>query len=231
MKNLAIIPARGGSKRIPKKNIRDFLGKPIIAYSIEIALNSKLFDEVMVSTDDDEIAQIAVNCGAKVPFRRSERNASDFASTTAVLLEVLNKYETELKKPFTYGCCIYPTAPLLKKETLKEAFSKLRNEKYNTVIPVVEYSYPVQRALKINNNLLEYAFPEFASARSQDLEKMYMDSGQFYFFKTSSLLKNKKLRKGRVGCVILNQSEVQDIDTIEDWKMAEIKFQVSGRQV
>lgn len=226
MKTLAIIPARGGSKRIPKKNIRDFLGKPIIAYSIQTALESELFDEVMVSTDDNQIAELSENLGAVVPFIRSKENASDFASTTEVLLEVLDTYQLREIKPFQFACCIYPTAPLLKKKSLREAYDKLRNENFDTVIPVVEFTYPIQRAMKLSEGELEFMFPEYSAARSQDLEKAYMDSGQFYFFKTESLLKHKKLRRGKVGCVILKRSEVQDIDTSEDWKIAEIKYKM-----
>lgn len=229
MKNLAIIPARGGSKRIPGKNTRNFLGKPIIAYSIETAMESGLFEEVMVSTDSKEIAQIAESYGARVPFMRSKANADDYASTTAVLIEVLNDYKEKSGCTFSYSCCIYSTSPLLKKECLDQAYQKLVNEDYDTIFPVVEYPYPIQRALKVKNGQVEYYNPEYGSVRTQDLEKAYMDSGQFYFFKSTSLLKNKKLKRGRVGCIKLNPSEVQDIDTLEDWKIAELKYRMINK--
>ena len=150
MKNIAIITARGGSKRIPRKNIKDFLGKPIMAYSIEAALESGLFDEVMVSTDDEEIAKIAKEYGAKVPFLRSEATSNDYATTNDVLLEVIDEYEKR-GEVFDHGVCIYPTAPFVDGETLKEAMNELIEKKAETLIPVVPYSYPPKRALVIRN--------------------------------------------------------------------------------
>ncbi|HPF01102.1 MAG TPA: pseudaminic acid cytidylyltransferase [Bacteroidales bacterium] len=225
MKNLAIIPARGGSKRIPRKNIRDFFGKPIIAYSIQAALSSGLFDEVMVSTDDDEIAEIARQYGAAVPFMRSENTSDDFATTSDVLIEVIESYKLQ-GRVFENVCCIYPAAPLIKSTHLTEGYEKLINEKRNSVFPVVAFSYPVQRGLIIDSegrtNMLH---PENASVRSQDLQKVYHDAGQWYWLNTESFLADKKIFSSNSASVILSETEVQDIDTLIDWKMAEFKYE------
>ena len=227
MSNVAIIPARGGSKRIPRKNIRDFLGKPIIAYSIETALESGLFEEVMVSTDDEEIAEIAKKCGAIVPFMRSEENADDYASTVDVLVEVLQTFQQQ-GKDFENGCCIYPTAPLLKPSSLKSGYEKLINESVSTVFPVVEFPYPIQRSLKlIGNDKVEMNWPEHIGSRSQDLPKAYHDTGQFYWFNVEELIKEKKLFGENCAAIVLASNSVQDIDTEEDWKLAEMKAKLS----
>ena len=179
MKKIAIITARSGSKRIPKKNIKIFLGKTIIAYSIEKAINSKLFDKVMVSTDDKEIADISKNYGAEVPFFRSKKNSDDFSTTPDVLIEVLETYK-KLNEEFDFGCCIYPTAPLISKKELKKSFDILISKKYDCVFPILPFSYPIQRALRIENSeKVEMINPLNYRVRSQDLEKMYHDAGQF----------------------------------------------------
>jgi len=188
MKNLAIIPARGGSKRIPRKNIKPFLGKPIIAYSIEAAINSKLFDEVMVSTDDDEIAEVAKKYGAKVPFMRSVKNSDDYATTADVLFEVLDNYNL---KEFDYACCIYPGAPMITKVTLSEAYDKLISHNFDSVFPIVQFSYPIQRSLKVFDAKVSMVYPEYLISRSQDLEKRFHDAGQFYWFSILNFLKIK----------------------------------------
>ncbi len=227
MSNLAIIPARGGSKRIPRKNIRDFLGKPIIAYSIETALESGLFNEVMVSTDDENIADIAKKYGAKVPFMRSAKNADDYATTVDVLVEVLQTYQ-QRGKDFENGCCIYPTAPLLEPSFLKSGYKKLISESFSTVFPVVEFSYPIQRSLKLNEKgKVEMNWPEHLESRSQDLAKAYHDAGQFYWFNVEEILKEKKLFGKNSGAMVLPSTSVQDIDTEEDWKLAELKAKLS----
>lgn len=227
MSNIAIIPARGGSKRIPRKNIRDFLGKPIIADSIETALESGLFEEVMVSTDDEEIAEVAKKYGAKVPFMRSEENADDYASTVDVLVEVLQEYQQQ-GKYFENGCCVYPTAPLLKPSFLKSGYEKLINEDFSTVFPVVEFSYPIQRSLKLSEKgKLEMNWPRYLDSRSQDLSKAYHDAGQFYWFNVEGLLKEKKLFGNNSGALVLPSTSVQDIDTEEDWKLAEMKAKLA----
>lgn len=188
MKNLCIIPARGGSKRIPRKNIRDFLGKPIIAYSIEAALKSELFDEVMVSTDDNEIAEVAKKYGAKVPFLRSIKNSDDYSTTLDVIKEVLSNYLLKLNMKFEQACCIYPTAPLIKIEHLKSGFNKLISNDFTSVFAAVEFSYPIWRGLSINEDgTSSMIWPQHVNDRSQDLQKVYHDAGQWYWFKTKEL--------------------------------------------
>lgn len=223
MTKLAIIPARGGSKRIPRKNIKLFLGKPIIAYSIETAIQSNLFDEVMVSTDDEEIARIAKEYGAKVPFFRSQKNANDYATTVDVILEVIEQYADKNKK-FEYACCIYPTAPFVSTELLKNSFDLLIKKQFDTVFPVMEYSYPIQRSLRISNARISLFQPEHLNSRSQDLEKAYHDAGQFYWFNTNKLKETGKLWTDNTGVVVIEESKGQDIDTPEDWKLAELKY-------
>jgi N-acylneuraminate cytidylyltransferase len=219
MSNIAIIPARGGSKRIPKKNIKDFLGKPVIAYSIEAALLSGLFKEVMVSTDDEEIAAVAKQYGATVPFMRSQKNADDFATLNDVIEEVLGSYNNEGKK-FNNGCCILSTAPFVTTEKLKEAYNLLLQKKFDSVRPIVKFSYPIQRAFKLSpNNSVQMFYPEHLKTRSQDLEPAYHDAGQFYWFRTDKILTGTNK-----GGLIISETEAQDIDTIEDWELAELKL-------
>lgn len=224
-KTLAVITARGGSKRIPKKNIKEFCGKPIIAYSIEAALKSEIFDEVMVSTDSREIADIAIRYGAKVPFFRSEKASDDYATTADVLTEVLEEYKKN-GKTFEYICCIYPTAPFVTKEKLQSAMQLLEDEQVQTVMPVVEFSFPPMRGMYIRDEKLEYAYPEYALTRSQDIEKMYHDCGQFYCVKVEDFSREKRLVMKNTKTIIVKEREVQDIDTYEDWKIAEIKYQM-----
>lgn len=224
MRVLAIITARGGSKRIPKKNIKYFCGKPIIAYSIEAALESKIFDEVMVSTDSEEIANVAIKYGAKVPFMRSSKNSDDFATTYDVLLEVINKYK-ENNKDFDYICCIYPTAPFVTAEKLKAAFNKFIESDADSLIPVVKFSFPPQRGFVINKeNYLEYKWSENKNKRSQDLEHIYHDAGQFYFHKAAVFDVEKKTQNRKIIPFELEETEVQDIDNITDWQLAELKY-------
>jgi len=225
MSNIAIITARGGSKRIPRKNIKDFLGKPIMAYSIEVALQSELFDDVMVSTDDEEIAESARKYGAKVPFMRSAENADDFSGTASVLLEVLETYQKQGKQ-FAYGCCLYPTAPFITVQRLKEGFDLLNAQALDSVFPVVRFSSPIQRALKKDEyGKVSMFYPENLMKRSQDLEPAYHDAGQFYFFNTQVLLEKKQVWTDNSGVLVLSDKEVQDIDTPEDWELAAFKYQ------
>lgn len=222
MKNLCIIPARGGSKRIPRKNVKPFLGKPMLAYSIEAALATGLFDEVMVSTDDEEIAAVARQYGAKVPFMRSAETANDYATLADVLHEVLNKYE-EQGKVFDNMCCILATSPMLKSEDISNGFCTLINSEFSTIVPIVEFSYPILRSFKMNDdNAIEYNWPEYAKSRSQDLPKAYHDSGTFYWHKIN-LWRTGKITRGGV---VVSEETVQDIDTEQDWKMAEIKYKL-----
>lgn len=223
MANLAIIPARGGSERIPRKNIKDFLGKPIITYSIEAALTSGLFDEVMVSTDDEEIAEISKAGGANVPFFRSAQNSDNFATTISVLKEVHDTYRTKIGKTFDYICCIYPTAPLIRIQHLKTGFETLTYNKLASVFPVIEFSYPIWRGLIINElGRSKLVWPEHLNSRSQDLEKVYHDAGQWYWYNPDLI--EGSLFTENSGSIILLEQEVQDIDTLSDWILAELKF-------
>lgn len=228
MSNIAIITARGGSKRIPKKNIRPFLGKPIIAYSIEVALKSGIFDEVMVSTDSQEIADLAISYGAKVPFLRSEKNSDDYSTTADVIDEVLLEYK-KLGKEFQYFCCLYPTAPFVTTENIKEAFDMLKSNIFDAVFPVVKFGYAIQRALKIDNNFVKMIYPENMDKRSQDLLPAYHDCGQFYFMKTEVFLKQKKMFVEKSGFLIMSEMEIQDIDNEDDWKIAELKYKILNK--
>lgn len=225
MKYFAIIPARGGSKRIPGKNIKPFLGKPIIKYSIEAAIKSELFNEIMVSTDNIEVARIAKSYGAKVPFIRSLKTSDDHAMLADVIEEVLLEYKKR-KIEFTAFCCILPTAPFINAERLIEGFNILNKNIGDSVIPVVKFSYPVQRALKIKNGSLSMIRPENYNKRSQDLESLYHDAGQFYWVNTISFLKQKSLFMKKTIPLEIPDLEVQDIDDDNDWKTAEIKYKI-----
>lgn len=223
MKSLAMITARGGSKRIPRKNIKDFNGKPIIAYSIEAALEAGVYDEVMVSTDDEEIAEIARKYGASVPFLRSEKTSNDFATTSDVIHEVIEEYEKR-GQSFDILTCIYPTAPFITAEKLKKAVDELKASDADSLIPVVRFSYPPQRAMEIKDGMLVFRQPENLSKRSQDLEPHYHDAGQFYVTRTESFLRTNSLFTGKILPLELSELEVQDIDNEVDWKLAELKY-------
>jgi len=228
MNSIAIIPARGGSKRIPRKNIKLFFGTPIIVYSIRAAIESKLFDEIIVSTDDDEIAEIACKFGASVPFRRSLENSGDFATTASVIDEVLHRY-AELNKYFINCCCIYPAAPFISSEKLIIGYESLIKNKFNTVFPLVEHRPPIQRALKIFEDKIQMYFPQNINIRSQDLEKSYYDAGQFYWINVDSFLKEKNIYTNNSGGIIIRTNECQDIDDIFDWELAELKFKLINK--
>ncbi len=223
MKKLAIIPARGGSKRIKKKNIKDFLDKPIISYSIEAAQKSNIFDEIMVSTDDNEISEISKKYGAKVPFFRSLKNSDDYATIPEVCLEVISEYEKQ-GLFFEEVCCILPTAPFIDYNKIILAEKILSDGNYECIFTITDFSYPIQRSLKIENNFVKMNWPENYTKRSQDLQKMYHDAGQFYFFKTISLFEQKKIFMNKSNGIILSNLEVQDIDNEVDWKLAELKY-------
>lgn len=224
-KKLAIITARGGSKRIPRKNIKDFCGKPILAYSIEAAVQSGLFEEVMVSTDDEEIAQIAKQYGAKVPFYRSAETANDYATTNDVLLEVLSEYEKR-GQHFDMAVCIYPTAPFVTAQKLRQAVEKLAESDADTLIPVVTFSYPPQRAMIVEEGRLVFEYPRYLDSRSQDLVPHYHDVGQFYVFRTEAFARNRKLMVGNILPLVVSELEVQDIDNQTDWEIAEMKYRL-----
>lgn len=229
MKRIAIIPARGGSKRIPRKNTKLFFGKPILAYSIEAALHSGLYDEVMVSTDDDEIAEIARQYGAKVPFMRSEKNSNDFATTVDVIMEVLDWYQKNGQE-FQQATCIYACAPFVNSKLLQDSFALLNKENGDCVFPTVVYSHPIQRALKVlQNGKIEPFDNSSSNLRTQDLDKAYFDAGMFYTFDISRFLLNKSLRTTNTFTIELEDLYAQDIDNENDWILAEIKYKLFSK--
>ena len=222
MNNIAIIPARGGSKRIPRKNIKDFLGKPIIAYSIEAAINSGLFDDVVVSSDDYEIAEIAKKYGAKF-LKRSKKNSDDFATLSDVIEEVKSIY-FEDNIAFDTICCILATAPLLTSKLIKEGYANLITTGADSVRPIIKFSYPIQRALALNNGKVSFMNEEYMKTRSQDLEPAFFDSGMFYWMKWDIALKGANRYAFEIS-----EMQAQDIDTQEDWIMAELKYQLNNK--
>lgn len=220
MSVIAIITARGGSKRIPRKNIKEFCGKPIIAYSIEAALNSGIFSRVIVSTDDEDIKRISESYGAEVPFFRSKKNSDDFATTVDVLKEVI-----ALLPEYDTFCCLYPTAPFVTSVILKDSHDKfLKGNDSSFLIPVSEFSYPIQRALIIKDDKLVYRELEYRNTRSQDIVKAFHDVGQFYWGKCEDLLNINNFFDLHVAHYVIDTRFVQDIDTLEDWDIAEFKF-------
>lgn len=232
MARAAIITARGGSKRIPGKNIRPFLGKPILSYPIEAAKKSGLFSTVMVSTDSEEIADIAKSYGAEVPFLRSAKTSSDFATTADVIEEVLERYQA-LGQTFSEFVCLYPTAPFVSAERLTEAVQLLGEKGADAVVPVVRFSFPPQRGFVVRDGLLVYQYPAYQKARSQDLTPLYHDAGQFYLVRTKAFEEEHTVVPSRCVPLILPETQVQDIDNETDWEIAEIKYarlQKSGRE-
>lgn len=228
-KRIAIIPARGGSKRIPKKNIRIFCGKPILFYSIQAAVESKIFDEIMVSTDDEEIAELALKFGANVPFKRSTKASDDFATTAEVLIEVLERY-SENGVNFDYMACIYPAAPFVTTEKLKKGMGLIENSSAALVLPVIPFSYPPQRSYIIKDGRLKMKWEENLNKRSQDLETLYHDCGQFYCYNVREFIKNRGQIVDNIIPIFYNEKEVQDIDNESDWEIAEIKYTYLNRK-
>jgi N-acylneuraminate cytidylyltransferase len=219
---VAIIPARGGSKRIPKKNIKLFHCKPLIAYSIEVALKSNLFDEVIVTTDDEEVATIAKKYGAKVPFLRPKELSDDFTGTDVVIHHALN-YLKEQGKVYDYACTIYATAPLLQEKYLIEGYEKLKNSDAKNAFSCTSMPFPIWRTFKINDGRCEMFWAENYYKRSQDLEEAYQDAGQFYWSKVNQ--KSDEIMFGKDSIpIILPRHLVQDIDTLEDWQRAEYMY-------
>jgi pseudaminic acid cytidylyltransferase len=227
-KTIAIIPARGGSKRIPRKNIKDFFGKPLIAYSIEVALKSKLFDKVIVSTDDEEIGKIAREYGANVPFIRPPELSDDFTGTGAVVNHAL-KYQKEQGEIYDFVCTIYATAPFLDEKYLIEGFEKLKNSNARNAFSCTSMPFPIQRTFKITDDeRCEMFWPENFSKRSQDLEEAFQDAGQFYW--TNLNIKSNEIIFAKDSIpIILPRFLVQDIDTLEDWQKAEVMYEVIKR--
>ena len=224
--SIAIIPARGGSKRIPKKNIRDFCGRPIIFYAINTAICSGMFDEIMVSTDSDEIAGISKQFGATVPFMRSIETSGDYATTEDVLLEVLGEYR-KLGQEFDYITCIYPTAALITPQILCDALNLMKKHTPSVVIPLIQYSYPPQRSYTIDKDgYASYLNPEYVRTRSQDLEPMYHDAGQFYVYNVKKLIEKNGIIEDDFYPIIVSEMDAQDIDNLSDWQMAELKYRI-----
>ncbi len=216
--NLCIIPARGGSKRIPRKNIKEFLGKPIIAYSIEAAIHSNLFEEIMVSTDDAEIAEIAKHYGATVPFMRSAQSSTDYAPLAAVVDEAV-VWLDQTQNHCSHICLILPTAPFILQRNVSDAYNLIIEKRFDSVRPVVKFSYPIQRAFRLTGHSVEMMMPEHLKTRTQDLEPAYHDAGQFYW-----MTREKTLRGTNRGALIINDILAQDIDSEEDWLIAEMKY-------
>lgn len=223
MSVIAIIPARGGSKRIPGKNIREFCGKPVIAYAIEAALESKLFDEVMVSTDSEEIAEIAQKYGANVPFYRSAEAANDMATTRMALLEVLGEYKKRGQE-FDVMCCIYPASVFTDAEKLQQGYEKLIETGVCGVVTMAPYSVSPYWAHRCKNGLVSALYPDAISMRSQDMETMYFDAGQFYFYDVKGYLAGEETSS--TAMIELSNMECQDIDTPEDMEIAKMKYRL-----
>lgn len=221
---LAVIPARGGSKRIPRKNVREFCGKPIIAWSIEAALQSKCFDRVIVSTDDEEIADVARRFGAEIPFLRPAKLADDYTGTAAVVRHAIEWFEGN---GVTYEevCCIYATAPFIRAEDIRSGLEIFHSSNADYAFTVTSFPFPIQRAVKISSaGTFEVFYPDHYNTRSQDLEEAYHDAGQFYWGKTSAWKEGAMLFSERAVPIILPRYRVQDIDTLEDWIRAEMMF-------
>lgn len=222
---LAVIPARGGSKRIPRKNIKDFCGKPIIAYSIETALESKLFDHVIVSTDDDEISEIAQHYGAEIPFKRPTELSDDFTGTNVIVKHAIEWFG-ENDAAVTDACCIYATAPLLTAEYLHQGYKQLQTGNTVFSFSITSFAFPIQRALRLlDDNTVEAINPEMISERSQDLEETWHDAGQFYWGTADAFLSELPLISSHASGIVLPRYRVQDIDTEEDWRQAELMYQ------
>lgn len=219
--NIAIIPARGGSKRIPKKNIKDFCGKPMISWAISAAIASNLFDEIVVSTDDNDIRMVALKYGAKVPFIRPLELSDDLTPTVPVIAHAVHQCE-ELGWKIENVCCIYPCAPFAQPDDLRRALSILLDQNAQFVFPVAEYSHPVQRSMRqVSSGLMEFLMPEFELTRTQDLELLYHDAAQFYWGTKKAWLQKLRMHSGGIGMPI-PKWRVIDIDTNEDWMRAEM---------
>lgn len=223
---VAVIPARGGSQRIPRKNIRPFGGRPMIGWSIEAALESALFDRVVVSTDDDEIAEIARACGAEVPFRRPAELADHHTATRPVVLHALHTLGVSAQT-HPHTCWLTATAPFVTAADLRRGLQTLRASSADFAFSVTRFSFPIQRALRINaDGRIEMVQPEHRTTRSQDLEPTFHDAGQFYWGRTEAVLADLPTLSPRAVPVLLPTHRVQDIDTPEDWERAERLFRL-----
>jgi pseudaminic acid cytidylyltransferase len=229
--NVAIIPARGGSKRIPRKNIKLFGGRPMIEWSIDAATKSKLFDQIIVSTDDSEIAEIALACGADVPFKRPSELSDDYTNTSAVIAHAIEWYQQQGLMP-RLACCIYATAPFVSPIDLKRGLDIISTENSDFAFSVTSFAFPIQRAISLTKEGRVKMFqPECFEARSQDLEEAYHDAGQFYWGKADAWLSGKPIFSIDSSPVILPRHRVQDVDTIEDWLRAEWMFNAMQAEV
>jgi pseudaminic acid cytidylyltransferase len=221
MKTIAIIHARGGSKRILRKNEKLLAGVPAIAYPIELALNSGIFERVIVSTDDPEIADVSRKYGAEVPFLRSAELSNDFTITVDVIADTVEQLQN-LGESFDYTCCIYPVTPLLRVNRLKQAYAAIESGKWDYVFPAIEFSTPIERGFKRGKSgVVEFSYPEFANTRTQDIEKTFHDAGQFYFGKTEAWLEKRPVLNGNSTFIELAKNETLDIDDLEDWELVE----------
>lgn len=222
--NLAIIPARGGSKRIPGKNIKLFAGKPLIAYSIEAAVACKLFDKIIVSTDSEKVAEVARAYGAEVPFVRPERLSDDYVGTVPAVQHGIEFCQQHYFEP-QFTCCIYATAPFIQATKLIEGFTRLQNEQdKHFAFSVTSFAFPIQRALKMQNGGVVPFSPDDIPKRSQDLEEAYHDAGQFYWGRSAAFLTGKRTFTEQSIPIVLPRFLVQDIDTLEDWQRAELMY-------
>lgn len=220
---IAVIPARGGSKRIPRKNIKQFCGKPIIAWPIIAAIESGLFDHIIVSTDDDEIVDIAKACGVEIPFIRPSDLADDYTSTVPVIAHAIKKC-IDLGWVIEHVCCIYPCTPFIDKNDFVLSYELAVKRDSDFVYPVTEYAHPIQRAMRqLPTGKMQFFNPQYELTRTQDLEKSYHDAGQFYWGKTSAWLEQKNMHTEGLGMPIPNW-RVIDIDTMDDWRRAELIF-------
>ena len=221
MSAIAIIPARGGSKRIFRKNVKSLAGVPAIAYPIELALNSGLFEKVIVSTDDSEIAEVSRKYGAEIPFLRSSELSNDFAITVDVISDAAERLQNQ-GEMYDYICCIYPVTPLLKVQRLMEAIKILESGVWDYVFPAIEFPSHIERGFKkgISGNI-DFCYPEFANTRTQDIGKTFHDAGQFYFGKSEAWLTRKPILCGNATFIELVKNETFDIDDLEDWVLVE----------
>ena len=221
---VAIIPARGGSKRIPRKNVRDFCGKPMLAWSAEAALRSGCFDRVILSTDDDEIAELAVRFGVEAPFRRPPELSNDEATTVPVIAHALQWLRSEGSQP-RLACCIYATAPFIRAQDLRDGLRRLEDSAADYAFTCTTYPYPVQRALRVGpDGRIAMLYPEYVTTRSQDLVEAIHDAGQFYWGLAEAFLEGRPILGPGAVPLMISRHRAQDIDTPEDWKQAELMY-------
>ena len=223
---LCVIPARGGSKRIPRKNIKEFNGKPIIAYSIEAALKCSCFDQVIVSSDDAVFAEVAKSFGASVPFMRPDELANDYASTIPVVKHAIEWFDDQVQAP-SEVCCLYATAPFVRASTIRKAYEQMQSTQADYCFTATSFAFPIQRAIKVTaENRVEMFYPEYLETRSQDLEESYHDAGQFYWGKAEAFKQQRSIFSKSATPYILPRYLVQDIDTLEDWEKAELMYKI-----